>query len=176
MEENKIIKKRGISPVVTTVLLIVISVTAVLIVAGLIIPFVRNTLGESKECFEVIDQLTINTESGYTCYYNDSSTSKMIVNLTIKRGTKELDMEGFMIAVSGEGTSKTFEIKAGQVENVKMIDGDTTIKIPGKGEEMTYSINTSMAAVKYAEIVPIMNGGRLCKITDQAEIDKCSTF
>lgn len=166
---------RGISQVITSILLILISIVGVIIISGLVIPFVRDSLGESKECFEVIDQLTINTESGYTCYYNNT-INKMIANVTIKRGTGAAEINGFIIAISGGGSSKTFEIKNGTVKDVKMIDGSADIKIPGKGEEMTYSMNTSLDEVRYAEIAPIMASGRICKATDKKEIERCQTF
>ncbi len=173
--KNKIIEKRGISPIITTVLLIMVSIVAVLIVAGFIIPFIRDSLGESKDCFDVVDQLEINTGSGYTCYYNESSTN-MIANLTVKRGTKEVDINGFVLAVSGGGSSKTFEIKEGVVLGVKMLSGSSNIEIPEKGEEMTYSINTTLPEVRYAEIAPIMKSGKICRSLGKAEIEKCQTF
>ncbi len=168
---SRIEAKRGLSPVITTILLILLSVAAVIIIAGVIIPFVRDTTKEGKECFDAMDQLSINTESGYTCYYNNGSNN--IANITIKRGTKETALIGFIIAVSGGGNSKTFEIKEGKVEGVRMIDGTEDIKIPGKGEERTYSITTDLPRVDYAEAAPIMEDGKMCNPTDKAEISAC---
>lgn len=170
-EQKEKYKKKGISPVIATILLILLSVTAVIIISGLIIPFVKNTTKESKECFDVMDQLTINTESGYTCYYNNGTNN--IANLTIKRGTKETTLSGFIIAVSGGGNSKTFEIISGTVNNVKMINGSDNIEIPKKGEERTYSITTDLLKIEYAEVAPIMEDGKMCNPTDKADINLC---
>ena len=162
-------RKKGISPVITTVLLILLSISAVVIIAGVIIPFIKDSLSGSKECFEVIGQLEIDTESIYTCY-DDSNN---LVNLTIKRGVKEIDLEGFMIAISGGGTSETFEIEGGEVGNVEMLNGSSDIVIPKRGEERTYSITTTLSTLDYAEIAPIMKSGTTCEPTDKAEIEMC---
>ncbi len=101
--------KKAVSPVITTVFLILLSILAVFLIAGVVIPFVRNSLSESKECFDTLDQLEINTESGYTCYYVGED-GKAIANLTIKRGMKEIGLGGFIISVSDGATSKSFKI------------------------------------------------------------------
>lgn len=162
-------EKRGVSPLISTVLLILVSITAAIIIFTVVVPFVRNTLSESKECFGTLDQLTINTESGFTCYYG---TGNKIVNITIKRGSKEAEIERFKISISGQGTSNMFDIKDGEIR-VKMLDGSTSIEIPEAGGERTYSLNTTMTEVLYAEVYPVMESGKMCDPTDRAQIDNC---
>ncbi|HUS48694.1 MAG TPA: hypothetical protein VMZ91_00875 [Candidatus Paceibacterota bacterium] len=166
----EIMKRKALSPVITTVLLILVSVTAIVIISGVIIPFVRNSLTESKECFETAGQLTINTNSGYTCYYEDDE--KITANITIKRGSAEIDLERFKISVSAGGIGKSFDIKSGET-GVSMLGGG--LEIPDAGEERTYSITTglNLAEGVYAEVYPVMKSGKLCDSTDTAELEEC---
>ena len=61
-------KKRGLSQIITTVFLILISLAAISILAGIVIPWVRNSL--SNECFKMIDKVEID-EGAYACYYKN---------------------------------------------------------------------------------------------------------
>ena len=78
--------KKGLSPVITTILLILLSVTAVIIIAGVIIPFVKDSLCGEKECFEASDQLTIDTENGYACNTTDINGNRVDITPTILSG------------------------------------------------------------------------------------------
>jgi len=166
------IKKKAVSPVITTILLVLISISAVIIIAGVIIPFVRDAPASAQKCFEVSGQLEIETGGEYNCYYNLTSNARM-VNITVKRGTKDVELEGFMISISGGGTSKSFEIKDSQADPaVTMMDG-SSVEIPKKGEKRTYSINTSLSITDYAEISPIMVGGGMCDPMSKVNLDEC---
>ncbi len=162
--------KKAISPVISTILLIMLSIAVVIIVAGVLIPFVRESLAESKECFEISDQLSIEYE--YTCHYNISNIE--MINISVKRGMKEIEVEGVLISVSGMGSSETFEIKNGTIElGMRMIDGSPILIIPGRGETRTFSLNTSLDAIESAEVAPILQGGRICDSTDRTDIESC---
>lgn len=165
--------KKGISPVIATILLIVISILAVMIIAGIVIPFVRDSSREAKQCFEAIDLLEIEL-SEYTCHYN-VSTVKM-VNISVKRKMKDIELEGFIIAVSGGAEGETFEIKEGETENVRMINGSLNLVIPKRGERKTYSMNTTLTIIDYAEIAPILKGGKVCDPTGKSDIEECGVW
>lgn len=169
-------RKKGVSPLITTVLLIIISITAVVVISTIVIPFVRDSLTNSKECFEVLDQITIDTEtmcgsSMCTCYYNQSADD-LVVNVSIKRGPKEADLDRFKISVSGQGTSSIFDIKTGE-PGVRMLDGSTTIQIPEAGGMRTYSLNKTLRGVSHVEVYPVLKSGNVCDLADKAEIESC---
>jgi hypothetical protein len=166
--------KKGVSPVIATILLVVVSIAAIAIIAGIIIPFVRDSLDDSKKCFEIRDYVTIDSGSAYTCYQNDSGD--YFINISVKRGVKETNIEGFMIAISGGGSSETFEIKNGTSDQrIKMLDGTSNLVIPTRGGTRTYSLNTStnLPEIGYAEISPILGGGGTCDSIGQVNIGKC---
>lgn len=163
-------RKKGVSPVIATILLILLSITVVIVISAFIIPFVRDTLREGKECFEVIGQLEIDMALGETCYHD--MITYTIVNITIERGPKEATIERFKIKISGEGKSELFDIKQGET-GVRMLDGSAIIETPKSGEARTYSLNTTLQEVLYAEVYPVMESGKMCDPTDKKDIEEC---
>lgn len=163
-------RKRGISPIIATIFLVVITLAGIALIYSVVIPLVKNTLAKS-ECFEAIDQLKINTRSSYTCYNESEGT----VYVNIKRGPKLLPVDMFRISVSGDGESKIFNLKNGTASmEARMFDGGI-IEIPNPGEERTYSLNTTFKEISYVETYYILKGGTPCdKPTDTAKIEKCS--
>ena len=160
--------KKGLSPVITTILLILLSVTAVIIIAGVIIPFVKDSLYGEKECFEASDQLTIDTENGYACNTTDINGNR--VDITIKRGQKEVEITGIKISISGGGKTKPYDVMGSS--DVTMFD-DSDKEIPGTGEALTYSIKTDLIEFESAEVYPVTACGKTCDMTDRAEIESC---
>lgn len=173
--------KKGLSPIVSTILLILISISAVVLIAGFVIPFVRDKLEESKVCYDVREQLKINTEAeeGLTCH----SVTNKNVSIQIARGTNDVDIRGFILGIYG-ASSKTFEIYEGtdlSAQGIKMFDGTLPLDIPELGEERTYTVNLTTAGLAgesqlRAKIMPIMKGkqGSInCPQTDNAKIPKC---
>jgi flagellin-like protein len=170
----KMVNKKAISPVITTILLILVAIAAVGVVAGFIIPFVRENL--RSECFDAVDQIEIDTASKYTCYYMEDGHA--ILNVSVKRGAKPLGIERFMITVFGEGESDTFDVKEGlllpeELGRVRMLDGSEIIEIPKVREMKTYSLNTTLSEITSTEIAPVVSGNVQCDAADRKNIYPC---
>ena len=162
--------KKGVSSIIATILLILISIFAATIIIGFVVPFVKDTLAEEKECYEVKDQLKINTESAYTCVYGGGKNA----SVTIRREFGEVEIKGFKMGVYGDDGARVFDIKEGRVENVKMINGSDILEIPEKGGERTYSINTTLTNINEVKIVPLRINGKPCsKAVNTAKIKGC---
>lgn len=173
MINKKIKNRKALSPIIATVLLILLSIAGISIIAGVLIPFVKEKMQEAKECSQIIeveDALKIDTENGFACYYDDGGVKK--AKITIHRGNIEL--YGIRVALIGEGDSKVVDIIDGE-ENlgIEMLDGGEAV-LPGKGGEKTYIIDTSMTTLKNAIIAPMMSSKNLCKETDNIELVSCS--
>ena len=67
-------EKRGISTIIATVLVILITVTAAVILSTIIIPMLRERMNQSKICYDLKDILSLRD---YTCY-NSTATYVMI--------------------------------------------------------------------------------------------------
>jgi len=146
--------KRGLSAVIATVLLIMLTVGAVALIAGVIIPFVKNQLDTSKKCFEVIDQISI-VQGVYTCY-NSSNTEIMI-----KRASKNFELKGFLVSLSNKSSSQVYRIyNNSETSGVRMHSGEQILKIPDIGGAYTYRF---LSSGDYVSVAPILEGDLICK-------------
>ncbi len=140
--------KKGISPVVATVLLVLVTVMAVVIVANIIIPLVKNQIKSGEICFEGREHFKV-VDSEYTCY-NDTHTKMMI-----KRGVKDLDIVGVSVGIFSKVEGKVYSLTPKNPDNIKMLkEGDFSndIVIPETGEARTYLFDTGGGEVELSLI------------------------
>ncbi len=176
------INKKAISPVITTILLILISIAAVAFVYSIVIPFIKDQLRKGGDCFKAQDQIFIDTASKYTCWTtDDDGTGDILVSINVKRNSEPLGITQFVATVSGEGKSERFDIIDGFGEDVRifMYDGhksgttditDELIAVPMLGEKKTYILKTTMKEVTSVNLAPIM-GGTTCDAMDEKYLE-----
>jgi flagellin-like protein len=155
--------RKGISEVISTLLIIMLTIVAVYILAAFLIPFLKDKM-KQKECFDAMDKLTIE-EGKYTCY-NSTNT---LVMVKLAGG---FEIGGFVIALSKNGESKRYEIKNGASfpGNVTMYDGSVTLGIPGAARlSNTYIFN---GVDDFIEVMPILPDGRTCSSVT-AKLNQC---
>lgn len=155
--------KKALSTIVATVLLILVTVTAVVFVASVIIPMVKNNLGEETSCFELRDYVKIE-DLGYNCY-----NEKPIKNTTIsiKRGMENKSISGIVVSISSGAELKRFDVPGSN--EVKLLSREPAV-IPNPGEAKTYVFdniagNKAILGVK-------LNSGKICEI-EEYEIVSC---
>ena len=66
--------KKGVSPVIATVLLLVLTIVIGGIIFSVVIPFVKDSLGDSKVCLDVLQGVEF-PESKFNCYNSTTLTS-----------------------------------------------------------------------------------------------------
>ncbi len=159
--KNKMRKegKKGISPVVAVVLLVLITFLAIGIIWAFIKPLVEGGLEEGGSCFELRDHAKI-LESEFTCYNETDSTTKIM----IQRNFQKIEVGGFKVSIFSEGTSKTFDITSKNPDNVEMLSGGiftTAIEIPEPGEARTYRFSIEG---NRAELGVITTAERICSL------------
>lgn len=148
--------RKGVSAVIATVLLIVLTIAAVAIIAGVVIPFVKTQLDKSKKCFEAIDQISIE-QGEFTCY-NSTNTKIMI-----RRGTNaEFELKGLIVSlVKSDASSEVYKIYNNiSIQGVKMYSGSFDLEIPQEGGAETYVFPVSSS---YASVAPILSNDETCK-------------
>ena len=101
--------KKGISAIVATVLIILITVAAVTIIWAAIIPMISNELGGATECFDASAALSVITD--YSCF-NDSSGN---VSVQVSRSTGDFELIGIDVLVSYQGTAETVTYNESEV-------------------------------------------------------------
>jgi archaellum biogenesis protein FlaJ (TadC family) len=156
---NKLTDKHAQAELITTVLLILISIAAVVLVSTFVISMIRENL-PSTECLKTASQINVNVEDGYT-YWNGASVT--VVN--IERGATQFNLTGFLVSLGNDQSTKTFTITAGlPPADIKMFgDASASITIPGIIGAQTYNITTGPNfAVTKITVVPIVYPGKNC--------------
>ena len=97
-------KKKAISDIVSTVLIIMIAVAAVGIIGAIIVPMVRNSLQAGTVCLEVTRDLEIAATD--SCYTLGNTTSNTTVKVAVRRGTGNYNLAELTLhAIDNQGNS-----------------------------------------------------------------------
>jgi hypothetical protein len=159
--------KRGLSEVVSTMVLIVLVVAAVAIVGGIVNSLVKDKIDSSESCFNVGDKLQINNE--FSCIEGGD------LKLSLKFG--DIDLDRIIISISGDDSSKKFEISNYSSEEIKMYnDPNAVVTLPPKNSGRTYLISLNGMKINQVKIAPTINNND-CEITDiLSDIKDCSLY
>lgn len=166
----KRVNKKGLSLVVTTILLIALTMVLIGIVWGIVNNLIKKSTEDTNACFGIFEKVVLNSE--YTCYNEDG------LRFSISIG--DVDVDEVLVGVSLGGESSTFIIKKtpSQINNLVMYpDGSTSIKLPSKNAGLTYVLDLSGAGFSGTpdsiEIAPVVQGAQ-CEVSDSLnEITRC---
>jgi len=181
--------KKGVSEVIATVFLILLTVAAVVALISFIKPFTEKNLGDSTECLPFINfykfQEYFSNSSGnyiYNCY--QSKPSSTLIGATVKTGTNLStdDMEkldGFVLLFSDDSESKSVNLTNGKVSSGGIGDiwrigqPNSQLAINKPNEVITYVYNSSKSFSKL-DVYPLLKNGRICEKTDSLKIKSCA--
>jgi len=91
--------KRGISTIVATVLIVLITVAAVTILWAALSPLINQNLESGTKCFNVQDSIKIDADKRYTCY-NDTG-----LYVRVERAANSDELAGFQVSVTAGGNT-----------------------------------------------------------------------
>ena len=173
--------KRGLSPVIATVLLVLITIAAVALIASFIIPFVRDNLADSTSCVSYMDYFKFDEKSNYNCF----DTAGELYGLTVKSSVDKTLAEGisgFSVAFIKTGESQSLTIIHGENTSelsggIRMLNSSLSkLSVPRAGESRTYVYNSSgFGGYESVEIYPVLNNKKTCGKTDSIKFAKCSS-
>jgi hypothetical protein len=144
--------KRGISAVVATVLIILITVAAITIIWTAIIPMINNNLKSSNQCMLAQGDLRIGP-NGYTCINGSNIT------VEIARQAADYDLAGIQVIIYKGGTSTSYTI-----------NDTASDPLPGKNLAKVYSMNnTSYTGADRIVIAPIVRAGNVKQTCGEAQ-------
>jgi flagellin-like protein len=187
-----IMQKKAVSALVATVLLILITVAAVGIIWGAIMPMINQATQYGQACTNA--RVSISTDMGYTCSNTTGTSNPGFVLVNVKRGAEAFDMQGLQITITGSGTSKSWIIKQNQqartaagvvstsVGQIPTNFSGLNLDVPGMNEARTYIIDTGMtgtaiagtpSAAEAAVIVRVGNMEKSCAIASTATLTAC---
>jgi len=157
--------KKGISAVVATVLIILITIAAVTIIWAAIIPMISNQLESGTVCLDAVSAVQLKDE-GYTCYETtlNSDGTTYNVSLHVGRTAKDFDLNGLQVLVSVGGDTTT--------STITISDDDLG---PNGADVFTVSGNNFNEATKVqiAPIVGLGNTEETCDISATKILTKC---
>ena len=96
-------KKKGLSDVISTVLLITLTVVLIGVVWVIVGGIVKDKTIAGTSCLDLFEKVKLNEE--FTCYDAGTNTLRVSVDIT------DLDVDGILFSVSDLIKSKSFEIK-----------------------------------------------------------------
>lgn len=166
--------KAGLSTVIITLLLVVLSMIAVGVIWVFISNMVNSQIKESQSCFGNFEKIQINRE--YTCYEEIDSTH---YNLRFSLGIGDIDVDKVIVSVSSASATRSYELtNAPQLITDLLMypSGSIDIILPGKNEGLTYNATGFTAKIDSIRITPIIDGSS-CGVSDSvSEIANCDLF
>jgi len=172
-----VLRKKGMSVVVASVLLILLTISAVAIIAQFLIPFTEDSL-ESTECFEFRDHFSFDESFDYNCYDDTNNVYTLSVKVRSDNSSSEkVEGIGFRLTGKGIGTS-AIAIEGEGVSTISMMDsriGNGNVVIPkptGRYSALSYNYGSD-ELFERAEVYPVLKGGKVCEKSDSIEIISC---
>ena len=153
------IKKRGISEVVTTVIMIGLVLAAASIVWGVASSMINRNVEQSENCMNIFEKATIYKKA--TCYNVSSNEFYFFVE------TKDINVTKLIVSISGDSYSKSIEIpKKGGYTNIKEFKNryNSDLRAIGSNDGQRYVFNIS-SIPKIITVAPVV-GGSQCGISD----------
>jgi flagellin-like protein len=175
----KLNNRRGVSPVVATVLLILITIAGISIIAGVLIPFISNNLETSTACIEYRNYYEFSSDFSFNCYKEYSTPAANGHAITLRAGSDSEvgeGIKGFEMIFLKEGSSKKIVVLNGSqvsaLAGVQMLGGGSIFEIPQPGEIRTYIINDS-SLYTGVEVYPVLVSEKVCDLSDSVILHLC---
>ena len=169
---KKRLKKRGLSPVIAVVLLLLITVIAAGIIVAFVVPFVNDNLRSSGECFDVLGDLSFD-ETPFNCFNNTDDGGRTGFSVRVNNDA----IIGFRVSLQATGSSNAVDVENGTNGSllnpeIRMLTNDFSIllSVPGRGGVRTY---VAMGIFDKAEIFPILESGGKCELADDINFKRC---
>jgi flagellin-like protein len=167
--------KRGVSPVIATVLLIVLTLVIVGVLAVFVVPFTDKSLKGSDECFNVISKISFD-ESPYNCIGETSTLNRTGFSIRVSSS----DIEAFKVTLfqtagSAAGSAVSYDVRDGALnDNIRMLNSNFSMSLssPGQGETLTY---VARGFYDRIEVYPLLSSGSTCDEHDTIRVSRCVT-
>jgi hypothetical protein len=161
-------KKKGLSGIITMVILIALALAVVAIVWVVINNLVKEQVTSTESCFGIFGKVKINEL--YTCWENDSDEFQFSIEIG------DVEVDELLISVASQGATKSFRMTNEEktIEGIKNYpSGSTGIILPGKNSGLTYIYTGLSARPDSIEIAPVIKGTQ-CEISDSIHsIENC---
>jgi hypothetical protein len=171
--------RKGLSEVVSTVLIIMISVAAAAIVFAAVRTFVITNTDRSTECLAYQNYFKFDASQIYNCY----DSAKELLGFSVRAlasNSEQPNLVNFTVVFIKEDASKRVDVAnaapaSGYAGGVRMLKRSISdIRVPKSGELQTYIYNNSGGeSYDKMEIYAVLNSGRICDTKDTISIKPC---
>ena len=173
--------KRGLSSVVSVVIITALVVAAIAIVWSFVENTITDRIDETTSCYDTMGELSFDND--YTCYNITSDDSE--IRFKIDRG--DINIEGVLISVKTEAETRSYKLTS-EARDVSGLtnypEREGTVLLPGKSEGETFIIenfplNTSLNQETGLRLLayPITGGGQCDNPSDSIKnVYSCSVF
>jgi flagellin-like protein len=159
--------KRGISELISTVLIILITISAASLIYSFVSPLIRDAMAESKLCSNAGLEIVLED----SCY--DAISKEAIIGISAGSNS---DISGISVVLAGVGTVSV-RLLNGTVSGVRESGeiAGTLIDLPLPDEGRTYIIKTENipSSVTIYPIVKIGANEKVCKNYAQSGLREC---
>jgi hypothetical protein len=166
--------KYGLSTVVTTLLIVLLSVVAVGIVWVSVGGMLKTQISNSKACFGNYNKVTINGQ--YTCYEVVGPTN---YNLRFSLSVGDVSVDKIVVSVSSASSVNSYTISnvSKSINGLSMYpSGDSNVIIPNMSQGLTYRATGFTAGIDSIQIAPVIAGNQ-CEVSDSiTQIEDCALF
>lgn len=161
-------KKRGLSGVITTLLLVTLSLVAIAIVWVTINNLLSDQLENVESCLGISEKVELNRL--YTCYNNTLDNFQFSINI------KDVDVNSVVVSISGGGTTTSYTL-TNSSDSISGLgpypSGSGNVVLPGKNSGLTYVSSDFSSAPDLINIAPVVGSNR-CEVSDSiVEIYSC---
>jgi len=158
------ITKKGLSQVVSTVILIALTIVLVGGTFTLVRNYVTKSLDDTSACNNILEKISLNKD--YTCF--DSKTNSTLISIS----RNEFVLDSLLVSVAYEERGTTFYLSdiPTNIQNLTYY-GDlisTEVQIPGNESGKTYCLSGTYPAPSRIEIAP-KRSGKQCNIVDSIQ-------
>jgi hypothetical protein len=163
--------KKSQGEVVATILLILLTISALAVIIAFVIPLIHDWLSD-KDCYDYNGIVEIKNDGKYTCFNIDHNTLSIKVKMNDMKDKNIVPLQGFQIIVNTEGKDQErFTITKTGVTPIGMVipnSGVGAVSIPDANEERSYNISLKLSTFgeklkpNNTIIYPLLENGKEC--------------
>ena len=164
--------EKGLSTIITTIILIALSMAAVVLVWVFVSGMVKKQISSSESCFGNYNKVTLNAQ--YTCYERISSTN---YSLRFSLSIGNIQVDKVIVSVASASAVNSYGItNIGQnISGLYMYpSGVNNISLPNINSGLSYEATGFTSGIDSIQIAPVI-GGNQCDVSDSiTEIEDCA--
>jgi len=130
-------EKKGVSGVVTALILIALVLVATTIVWGVINKIVKKELATAESCFGIFDKVSVNND--YTCHNSSSQELRFGISMG------DINVDELLVSISGVEQSRSFKLsnEASTESYIRAYTGGDIV-LPSKNAGLTYIVDLTL--------------------------------